>query len=122
MRLIDADALVERTEAIEDFFVTNWTTEKVQRLIHEAPTIDAVPVVRSIISTHKWLSRKPQTNADRIRAMSDEELAELLFFGFEEDDSSIVGGMRPIGDEAWMRTVDEMLKWLQQPVKDGENE
>lgn len=37
MRLIDADALVERTEVLEDFFVTNWTTEKVQRLIHEAP-------------------------------------------------------------------------------------
>lgn len=46
MRLIDADALAERTEVLEDFFVTNWTTEKVQRLIHEAPTIDAVPVVR----------------------------------------------------------------------------
>lgn len=46
MRLIDADALTERTEAIEDVFVTNWTTEKVQRLIHDAPTIDAVPVIR----------------------------------------------------------------------------
>ena len=27
------------------------------------------------------VSKKPQTNADRIRAMSDEELAELLYNG-----------------------------------------
>ena len=45
-RLIDANALVERTEILDDVFVTNWTTEKVQRLIHDAPTIDAVEVVR----------------------------------------------------------------------------
>ena len=46
MRLIDADALVERTEILDDVFVVNWTTKKVQSLINAAPTIDAVPVVR----------------------------------------------------------------------------
>ena len=46
MRIIDAEALVERAEVLEDFFVVNWTTKKVQCLINAAPTIDAVPVVR----------------------------------------------------------------------------
>ena len=31
------------------------------------------------------IQRKPQTNADRIRAMSDEELAEYLFIKTCED-------------------------------------
>lgn len=46
MRLIDADALVERTEILDYVFVVNWTTKKVQSLINAAPTVDAVPVVR----------------------------------------------------------------------------
>ena len=46
MRMIDADALIERTEILEDVFVINWTTEKVRGLINSAPTIDAVEVVR----------------------------------------------------------------------------
>ena len=46
MRLIDADALIERTEILDDVFIVNWTTKKVQSLISTAPTIDAVPVVR----------------------------------------------------------------------------
>lgn len=66
------------------------------------------------------LSYKPQTNADRIRAMSDEELAEFL------------------EDETWMcESYDfchecprvemsgdcvSVLGWLRQPVKDGDNE
>ena len=52
MRLIDADALKERAEVLEDFFVTAWTTEKVQRLIHDAPTIDAVPV--GVLDQVRW--------------------------------------------------------------------
>ena len=46
MRMIDADALIERTEILDDVFVINWTTEKVRGLINAAPTIDAVEVVR----------------------------------------------------------------------------
>ena len=53
MRPIDADALVERTEILDDVFVVNWTTKKVQSLINAAPTIDAVPVVRWIPVTER---------------------------------------------------------------------
>ena len=52
---------------------------------------------------------KPQTNADRIRAMSDEELAEFL-------------GDWAQRHRAWMcDSQGECLAWLQEPVKDGEN-
>ena len=44
------------------------------------------------------------SNAERIRAMSDEELAHLLCF------------------EGWqMSEVQECLEWLQQPAEEGNN-
>ena len=46
--------------------------------------------------------KKPQTNADRIRAMTDEELAEWLTY------------LRP-----WITTEPEMwIKWLKQEAKE----
>ena len=63
--------------------------------------------------------RKPQTNADRIRAMSDEELAEWFVRLYticeccsargecKEVQSDVVCGQG-------------ILDWLRQPVKDGE--
>ena len=49
----------------------------------------------------------PQTNADRIRSMSDEELAMLLYeVGY---------------DEGWVKP-EYALKWLQQPVVEVDNE
>ena len=50
------------------------------------------------------LSYKPQTNADRIRAMSDEELAEELRHLM----------IYPLKGK--------ILDWLRQPAKDGDNE
>ncbi len=59
--------------------------------------------------------RKAQTNADRIRAMSDEELAKMLTVGkvafacFE---------CREIGDgECSMKCDERCLEWLQQPPR-----
>ena len=46
----------------------------------------------------------PQTHADRIRAMSDEELAAYLVYH------------NPYSTEEFC------LKWLRQPVKDGEGD
>ena len=48
----------------------------------------------------------PQTNADRIRSMSDEELAECLY------EIGYAGG--------WF-TPEGTLKWLQQPAEDVDN-
>ena len=50
-----------------------------------------------------------QTNADRIRAMSDEELAAFLSEWAERC-------------LAWYGEYGETLDWLNQPVKDGEDE
>lgn len=44
---------------------------------------------------------KPQTNADRIRAMSDEELAEWLFLAWHN---------------SWY-TLQEWIDWLKSPVE-----
>lgn len=57
----------------------------------------------------------PQTNADRIRAMSDEELAAYL------ERLSISGCPEP-ARKCWANCVDCFADWLKQPVKDGEGE
>ena len=56
---------------------------------------------------------KPQTNADHIRAMSDEELAKFLQkadFYCKGDCEKCLRGTACI----------PMLQWLKQPAKDGE--
>ena len=57
---------------------------------------------------------KPQTNADRIRAMSDEELAELLC----TDHCVQIRGNNKLCDGTCFLCVEE---WLRQPMKDGDN-
>ena len=59
--------------------------------------------------------RKPPTNADRIRAMSDEELAELID---RETDSCA-----PTGDcEKMSRDCKACwLEWLQQPAEEDDH-
>ena len=64
-----------------------------------------MPFVRPTDSCEYWKTMK-QTNADRIRAMTDEELAEYLW-GVESDGRAY--GCR--GKAAW-------LKWLKQEVTD----
>ena len=68
---------------------------------------------------------KPMTNADRIRAMSDEELAKLLLSAdqgnFTVDicsDEFCVTEEKDCPHDC----TSAALKWLQQPVKDGDGE
>ena len=49
--------------------------------------------------------RKKQTNADRIRAMSDEELADFLAYTWATS------------ARAWQKDTGEILHWLQQPAE-----
>ena len=68
---------------------------------------------------------KHATNADRIRAMSDEEIAEfVLRNGINTLCDIICGGecnaiasFKKSGDEACKEIV---MKWLQQPAEEGE--
>ena len=50
--------------------------------------------------------RKKQTNADRIRAMTDEELAEFLF---------------QVGYDNGWGMKEYALEWLQQPAEEDKN-
>ena len=61
--------------------------------------------------------RKHQTNADRIRAMSDEELAWELMTWRIETCARLHGAESP-----YPYTQKSILDWLKQPVKDGEDE
>lgn len=63
----------------------------------------------------KLMLLSPQTNADRIRAMSDEELAELL-------DKAAANGCIDHARDCRESCVDCIHDWLRQPVKDGDNE
>ena len=51
--------------------------------------------------------RKEQTNADRIRSMSDEDLAELIVVRIKDIHHQ---GMRELAYSAW-------LEWLQKPAE-----
>ncbi len=80
-------------------------------------------VARSRTKCAKYRARtKPQTNADRIRAMSDEELAVILL----EDGGGFgclgceVGGDN--ADRCDSECVKHCAEWLRQPVKDGDND
>ena len=59
------------------------------------------------------------TNADRIRAMSDKELAEFLCH-FRSDDAVTCSGCK---SEHYCRPGHNgMIDWLQQPVEEGDEE
>ena len=60
------------------------------------------------------METKPKTNADRIRAMTDEELVELLKSG-----TFICGRLKDVCED--MPGCEEcLLAWLRSPVEDGE--
>ena len=71
----------------------------------------------------KWLSEEfevveTMTNADRIRAMSDEELADEFMRFLAEVLNTNTDGYWSFSDDF----RDEVLKDLRQPVKDGEGD
>lgn len=63
---------------------------------------------------HLMKEQKTQTNADEIRSMTDEELADFLdkCEGKGYQDSSIT----PINEDGYHM---DMLDWLKQPAKEG---
>lgn len=64
----------------------------------------------------------PLTNADRIRAMSDEELAEQLVINVDGLSKKRVYLAAPVGEIFARRDIAEahVLVWLQQPYKEDE--
>lgn len=69
--------------------------------MHGYPNIECVNCGTGF---RNYLPYTPPTNADRIRGMSDEELAEFLW---EQN-----------GSNRYWKSVDKYVDWLQQPAKD----
>ena len=67
-------------------------------------------------------TEKPNTRADRIRAMSDEELANWLARTQYEnimEAAEIFGTRLPFKEETLKGSEQECLQWLKQPAKKG---
>ena len=73
------------------------------------PMIDGA----TIVNCRFFITDEPQTNADRIRAMSDEELAHELALVASWNRSEFAKAKKN-GLETFM------MNWLQQPAKEGE--
>lgn len=104
MRLIDADRALE---IVRDQGIAHPNAHHLTRyatlILQEAPTITDLSKCVAFNST---VDGKPQTNADRIRAMSDEELDCFLH--------KVMYGM----DECpYEYGSEKALEWLQQPSK-----
>ena len=98
---------------------------KVLREVSDAPTVDAVPVVRGSGSGKPMVepvqpltaqaAPKPMTNGDRIRAMTDEELAES-----DELLSGLCNVLHGQGYPCEANTCREcLIKWLGSPEKEA---
>ena len=120
MRLIDADRALEivRDQGISHpnaYHLTNYAT----LILREAPTITDLS---KCIAFNSAADGKPQTNADCIRSMSDEELAKYLVdIGL---DCHLCAEHRRLDNEPFLRgekcdekCAEHCLEWLQQPAR-----
>ena len=71
---------------------------------------ESEPCILSNMACEKF-EPKPQTNADHIRSMTDEELAEFLCDATYKENEQGYPIMRTV-NKAWWR------KWLKQPCKE----
>lgn len=130
MRLIDADALSSILEEWEEkacdgtendgsdgttrvLHPVPTTTREMIDLIAEQPTIEADPVKHGL--------GDPRTNGDRIRTMSDEEIAEAIDHGISSDacDYCKENDHHCTGHTCQGKADKEViLEWLQQPAEE----
>lgn len=105
MRLIDADALDEEvmhlfiaiTRTPKQSTVVNECKRSFRKMIDEQPTIDVTDT-----------NAGKQTNADRIRSMTDEELADFLM--------DVTLGL------LLAKRIMNVRKWLQSEVEDEKDD
>ena len=106
MRLIDADRALE---IVRDQGIAHPNAHHLTRyatlILQEAPTITDLSKCVAFNST---VDGKPQTNADRIRAMSDEELAAWAI------NEAPKIGFRYTSSETGL------LMWLKQPAEEDD--
>lgn len=106
-------------EEIEYLKSGNWY-DKVRAVLPTDEYLKLGWAIGDILETlelFRSLAPEPQTNADRIRSMSDEELAEWLAYpvcayaGCEKNCPAIQGN-------EGMNCNANVLEWLQQPAKE----
>ena len=106
MRLIDADRALE---IVRDQGIAHPNAHHLTRyatlILQEAPTITDLSKCVAFNST---VDGKPQTNVDRVRAMSDEELAAWAI------NEAPKIGFRYTSSETGL------LKWLKQPAEEDD--
>lgn len=61
--------------------------------------------------------KPPMTNGDRLRAMSDEELAEMMVFGAGAFGCGVC--REPSSEECDLNCDERCLEWLRKPVEEG---
>ena len=84
--------------------------------------VDAPAIAAHLIANGVTIKTEPQTNADRLRAMSDEELAKWILDGVSSDPCDYCGhtneefcdGSPCIGAQ----DKDVIIAWLQQPAEE----
>ena len=107
-------------EEIEYLQSGNWY-DKVRAVLPTDEYLKLGWAIGDILETlelFRSLAPEPQTNADRIRAMSDEELATMLFDYKECNKNCIMNS----GKHCYEICEEEscILKWLQQPAEEEE--
>ena len=105
-------------EEIENLQSGNWY-DKVRAVLPTDEYLKLGWAIGDILETlelFRSLAPEPQTNADRIRAMSDEELATVLFDYKECNKNCIMNS----GKHCYEICEEEscILKWLQQSAKE----
>lgn len=77
---------------------------------------------RTVCDACKGSGREPLTNADRIRSMSDEALAEVIYNGISSDacDYCKHNNLHCDGSPCRGKAHTEIIvEWLQQPAEEG---
>ena len=111
-RLIDANALKKEVGSTFHGAIGLTVTGAVHEIIDRQPTIDPESLHRE---------RTVATNADCIRSMSDERLADQIVIGVNGLASCKLYLSPPTGRLYRIRTeaVKEVKEWLQQPTEEG---
>jgi hypothetical protein len=63
-------------------------------------------------NTREIVMASKSSNADRIRAMSDDELAKFIMYGFSADSYGVL-----IHDKTLFFTTNDVLEWLEEPAE-----
>lgn len=116
MRPIDGDMAKELAKKLDTYAWTDFCS-----LIDSIPTLKNIPTDSPTDTPTRQPIHKQQTNGDRIRAMSDEELAKLFDKAFMSNDAACnyCGNNHPDSFLCEEISCEEsFLKWMKEEAKD----